>query len=122
MHYYLKINKMVLPNVSELQIKEAYRNETINYSLGGTMTVERIGKARYSLKAKVNAITPEIMAVLREAVQLATGTNVYFYQGDEWKVRKMYISPFTEPSPRYFYDDREKGYIYDSVELEMEEV
>ncbi len=122
MHYYLKINDTVLPNVSELQITEAYRNETVTYSLGGTMTVERLGKAKISIKAKVNAITPEIMTALKDAVQLSVNTTVYFYQGDKLRVRKMRISPFTEPSPLYRWDDRTKGYIYGSVELEMEDV
>lgn len=122
MHYYLKINDTVIPNVSELMITEAYRNETVTYSLGGNMNVERIGVAKLNITAKVNAIDQELMTVIKNAVQLATNTTVQFYHGNELESKKMRISPFTEPSPLYLWDDRKKGYIYGSFELEMEEV
>ena len=122
MKYYLKVNDVELKNVSALEIQEAYRNETISYSLGGTTTVERVGTAKLHVNAKVNMIDSDEMKTLKNAVQLATNTVCEFYQNDKLVSKNMRVLPFTEPSPLYFFGDREQGYIYGSVELEMEEV
>lgn len=122
MHYYLKINDTVIPNVSKIDITETYRNETVTYSLGGSMTIDRIGNTRLNVVAKVNKIDQELMSVVKDAVRRATNTTVEFYQGNYLRTKKMRISPFTEPSPLYYFDDRTNGFIYGSFELEMEEV
>lgn len=122
MKYYLDINDMEFPNVSTLEIEEKYRNETKTYTLGGTLTVDRIGKTKISLTAKINMITPEQMKHLKEAVQLSTETVCKFYQGETLLEKRMKISDFSEPSPLYFYGDREQGMIYGYVEITAEEV
>lgn len=122
MHYYLDINGTVFGNVSEFEIAEAYRNETVAYSLGGNITVERTGSAKTKLSATINMLTQEEMDALKNAVQLATATIVKYYQGNELRTKNMRIAPFVEPSPLYFFGDRTKGYRYGSVDLEMEEV
>lgn len=122
MNYFLEINGKVFNNVSDIKIEERYRNETVTYMLGGSISVERIGTPKTALRVQINGINDEEMLHLKQAVQLATETTCSYYQGSELKVKKMRVSPFIEPKPLYFYNDREKGFIYSRLNLELEEV
>lgn len=122
MKYYLKINDTVFQNVSEIEITNAYRNETISYSLGGTTTVERVGKSKLTVETKINMLSAEEMTALKNAVQLATENTCEFYQNGVLQTKKMRVLPFTEPSPLHYFGDTANEYIYGSVEIEMEEV
>lgn len=122
MKYYFKINGVELKNVSKKDIEEPYRQETVSYTLGGTTTVERIGTKKMHVAIKVNMVDKDEMNLLDNAVQLATNTVCEFYSNDKLVTKNMRVLPFTKPSPLYFFGDREQGYIYGSVELEMEEV
>lgn len=122
MKYYLEINGHVFPNVSVLDVLETYRNETVTKTLGGDLVVERVGNRKYTINARLNMITPAYMGYLRYAKLIATETTCKFYQGETLKEINAVLSPFTEPSPIYYFGDREKGMIYGSVDIILEEV
>lgn len=121
MKYYLKINNTEFTNCSALEVTCESRSESVKTTLSGKYLVDRIGSTKLSVSAKVNMLSESEMSVLRSAYQNIKA-NVTFYYGANLIVKSMRIKAFNEPSPLPYYNDRANGYIYGSVELEMEEM
>lgn len=121
MKYYLKINNTEFTNCSALEVTCESRSESVKTTLSGKYLIDRIGNTKLSVSAKVNMLSESEMSVLRSAYQ-SIKANVTFYYGANLIVKSMRIKAFNEPSPLPYYNDRANGYIYGSVELEMEEM
>lgn len=121
MKYYLKINNTEFTNCSALEVTCESRSESVKTTLSGKYLIDRVGSTKLSVSAKVNMLSESEMSVLRSAYQNIKA-NVTFYYGANLIVKSMRIKAFNEPSPLPYYNDRANGYIYGSVELEMEEM
>lgn len=121
MKYYLKINNTEFSNCSALEVTCESRSESVKTTMSGKYLIDRIGSTKLNVSAKVNTLSESEMSVLRSAYQ-SIKANVTFYYGANLIVKSMRIKPFNEPSPLPYYGDRTNGYIYGSVELEMEEM
>ena len=121
MKYYLKINDTEFSNCSALEVTCESRSESVKTTLSGKYLIDRIGGTKLNVSAKVNMLSESEMSVLRSAYQNIKA-NVTFYYGAELVTKPMRINAFDEPSPLPYYNDRANGYVYGSVELEMEEM
>lgn len=121
MKYYLKINDTEFSNCSALEVTCESRSESVKTTLSGKYLIDRIGSTKLNVSAKVNMLSESEMSVLRSAYQNIKA-NVTFYYGASLVTKSMRIKPFNEPSPLPYYNDRANGYVYGSVELEMEEM
>ena len=120
MKYYLKINSSEF-NVSELETTGLYRKENRQTNLVGGLLIDHAGSEKIKLRAKLNLLTAAQMAVLRAARAEVT-CSVTFDRGSERLTKTMHIAEFTEPSPIYFFGDKNKGVRYGTLSIEMEEM
>lgn len=121
MKYYLKINDTEFTNCSALEVTCESRSESVKTTMSGKYLIDRIGSTKLIVTAKVNMLSESEMSVLRSAYQ-SIKANVTFYYGANLIVKSMRLKAFNEPSPLPYFNDRANGYIYGSVELEMEEM
>lgn len=121
MKYYLKINNTEYKNVSALQIGQKYRAESVKQNLAGGYLIDRFGGEKLSITVQINMISELELMDLQEAFELIS-CDVEFDRGSIRETRTMRILPFTEPSPLYYYGDKNKGIVYGSIRLTMEEM
>ena len=121
MKYYLKINDTEFSTCSALEVTCESRSESVKTTLSGKYLIDRIGGTKLNVSAKVNMLSESEMSVLRSAYQ-SIKANVTFYYGAGLVTKSMRIKAFDEPSPLPYYGNRANGYVYGSVELEMEEM
>lgn len=121
MKYYLKINGAEYKNCSSLQIAQKYRAESVKQNLSGGYLIDRMGGEKITLSAKINMLSDTELTALREAVA-AISCEVIFDRGATRTTKTMRVVPFTEPSPIYYYGDKNKGIMYGSIALKMEEM
>lgn len=121
MKYYLNVNGTEYKNVSALQIAQKYRAENVQKNLSGGYLIDRLGGEKITITAILNMLTDTEMSALRTAVA-AISCPVIFDRGATRTTKTMRIVPFTEPSPIYYYGDKNKGIMYGSVKLVMEEM
>lgn len=120
MQYYFNINGTEF-NASDLKITGVYRKENVQTNLAGGLLIDRIGEEKLKLSVKLNLLTQEQMLTLRAARASVTCTAT-FDRGDDRVEKQMHIAQFTEPSPIYFYGNKEQGFLYGSLTITMEEV
>ena len=121
MKYYLKVNNKEYNNVSSLQIAQKYRAESVKQNLAGGYLIDRMGSEKITLTASLNMLTDAELIELRSAVA-AISCEVIFDRGATRTTKTMRVVPFTEPSPIYYYGDKNKGIMYGSITLRMEEM
>ena len=121
MKYYLSINGAEYSNVSTLQIAQKYRAESVKQNLSGGLLVDRMGGEKITLTASLNMLSDTELTALRAAVA-AISCEVIFDRGATRTAKTMRVLPFTEPSPIYYYGDKEKGIMYGSIKLTLEEM
>ena len=121
MKYYLNINGIEYKNVSTLQIGQKYRAESVKQNLSGGYLIDRLGGEKITLTASLNMLTDAELTSLRAAVA-AISCEVIFDRGATRTTKTMRVLPFTEPSPIYYYGDKEKGIVYGLIRLTMEEM
>lgn len=120
MRYYVEINGTEF-NASKLEVTSLYRMENIQTNLAGDLLIDRAGNEKIKLAATFNLLTVEQMSALR-AARAAVTCTVKFDRGSERVEKSMHISEYTEPSPIYFFGDKEQGIRYGSLTVEMEEM
>ena len=121
MRYFFSINDKAFENVSKVETKPDYRSEVSKTNLGGDLLIDRTGDEKTELTVKTNMLSAEDMEFLRSS-RRKMSVSVSYYEGNTLKNKTMYINPFTEPSPIYFYGDREKGLVYPTVTLKLSEI
>lgn len=121
MRYYLSIDGKEFGNVSSIIVNKSYRSEISNKNLGGDLLIDRVGNEKTDLTAKVNMLSDSDMAFLRQCRNKMSVT-VKYYEGNALVEKSMYIKPFKEPAPIYFYGDRTKGLMFGSVSLTITEI
>jgi hypothetical protein len=119
--YYLKVNGVEYSNVSAVIVAPKYRAEKVMKNLSGGYLIDRLGGEKITLTATLNMLTDAELTALRAAVT-AIACEVVFDRGATRTTKTMRIVPFTEPSPIYYYGDKNKGMIYGSIQLVMEEM
>lgn len=121
MKYFFQIDTKSFENVSEIVPRNSYRSEVSKNNLGGDLLIDRVGKSKTELSVKINMLSEADMAFIRKCRDKMS-VKVSYYEGNTLKEKDMYINPFNEPAPLYFYGDREKGMVYGSLTLKITEI
>lgn len=120
MKYYVEINDTEF-SASKLEVTSLHRMESIQNNLVGDLLIDRAGTPKIKLSVTFNLLTEAQMAVLDGARDDVT-CKVRFDRGSERIKKTMHIFEYTEPSPIYFFGDKEQGIRYGTVTVQMEEM
>lgn len=120
MKYYLKlegseyIDGIEFSNVSEMKITGVYRKETTQQNLVGDYLVDRVGKEKLTIHAKLNLLDTTEMYRLRQARDRIEN-EFTFDRGGVRMTKKFRVNQFEEPTPLYYNpvpDIINGGYAY----------
>lgn len=107
MKYYLKLEGteytegVEFSNVSEMEITGIYRKENVQQNIVGDYLVDRVGKEKLTIKAKLNLLNTTEMYSLRQARERIEN-EFTFDRGGVRTTKKFRINQFEEPSPIYY--------------------
>lgn len=118
--YYLSINSVSYPRVSQLRVYKYARKENRVESFAGTACVDR-SALKYKLSAVIALATRTEMAALVTAAEGITA-SVSFYDGNTMVSKTMIIDMPEVPQAKYKYGSMNNGVYYFDVVLNMEEV
>lgn len=133
MKYYLKLEGdqytegVEFSNVSEMKITGVYRKENVQQNVVGDYLVDRIGKEKLTIKAKLNMLSTTEMYSLRQARERIEN-EFTFDRGGVRTTKKFRINQFEEPTPIYYnpIPNLEGGYnysvIYPTLTITLEEM
>ena len=121
MKYTVTIGSRIFENVSNQKISSSWRSESRSKNLGGELLIDRIGNEKAELKIVAGGLKAEDLVFLRNERKKMT-TVVKYYSGNTLVTKTMYMNPFDEPAPIYFYGDKTKGMIYPNITLSFSEV
>lgn len=133
MKYYLKLEGdqytegVEFSNVSEMRITGVYRKENVQQNIVGDYLIDRVGREKLQITAKLNLLSTTEMYSLRQARERIEN-EFTFDRGGVRTTKKFRINPFEEPSPIYYnpVPNFEGGYnysvVYPTLTITLEEM
>lgn len=121
MKYTVYVGEKCFDNVSKRKISSSWRSESSTKNLGGDLLIDRTGSEKTDITITIGGLAEEDVEFLRKE-RAKISTEVKYFMGSTLVIKNMYLKPFSEPAPIYFFGDINKGMIYPNITLTFTEV